>query len=142
MAETGFGVDAWCTDEYMSGRYARGWMVVAQAIYRRLITPRGMLRGGDEERNGGLDLAEYIGAVGTATALASLPNLLRGEIQKDDRVAPGGVAVRVTSTTDAAGDVTVLVELDVQLADESGSFAMTLSVNDVTVSLLNVSAPP
>jgi hypothetical protein len=139
---TGYGTEAWCTDEYISGRYARGWMVVAQAIYRRLITPRGMLRGGDEERNGGLDLSEYVGAVGTATALAALPNLVRGEIQKDDRVAPGGVVVRPTITTEDNGDVTIVLEISVRLADENEDFTLTVGVDETSTELLNVSAPP
>lgn len=138
----GYGVEAWCTDEYVSGRYARGWMVVAQAIYRRLITPRGMLRGGDEERNGGLDLSEYVGAVGTVTALAALPNLVRGEIQKDDRVMPGGVNVRATSSQETNGDVTITLEISVRLADESEDFALTVGVDETSVELLDVSAPP
>jgi hypothetical protein len=138
----GYGVEAWCTDEYFSGRYARGWMVVAQAIYRRLITPRGMLRGGDEERNGGLDLSEYVGAVGTATALAALPNLVRGEIQKDDRVSPGGVTVRATVATEGNGDVTILLDISVRLADESEDFTLTVGVDETSTELLDVSAPP
>lgn len=126
----------------MSGRYARGSMVVAQAIYRRLITPRGMLRGGEEERNGGLDLSEYVGAVGTVTALAALPNLVRGEIAKDDRVQPGGVTVQATITTNAAGETTIVLDIGVKLEDERGSFSLTLGVSAVTTELLNVSAPP
>ena len=142
MSEPGYGVEAWCTDEYFSGRYARGWVVVAQAIYRRLITPRGMLRGGDDERNGGLDISGYVGAVGTATALAALPNLVRGEIQKDDRVAPGGVGVRATIETATNGDVSITLEISVLLADENDAFELTLGVSDTSVELLNVSAPP
>jgi hypothetical protein len=138
----GYGVEAWCTDEYFSGRYARGWMVVAQAIYRRLITPRGMLRGGDEERNGGLDLSEYVGAVGTATALAALPNHVRGEIQKDDRVSPGGVTVRATVANEGNGDVTILLDISVRLADESEDFTLTVGVDETSTELLDVSAPP
>lgn len=117
-------------------------MIVAQAIYRRLITPRGMLRGGEEERNGGLDLSEYVGALGTAQALAMLPNLVRGEIGKDDRVAPGGVNVRPTITTDATGDTTIVLEIGVTLVNESETFQLTLGVSEVTTELLNVSAPP
>lgn len=126
----------------MSGRYARGFMVVAQALYRRLTTPRGMLRGGDEERNGGLDLSAYVGAVGTATALAALPNQVRGELQKDDRVLPGGVSVRATISEDAAGDVTIVLEINVTLVSERESFTLTVGVNETSTDLLDVSAPP
>lgn len=142
MSETGYGVDAWCADEYVSGRYTRGFMTVALALYRRLITPRGMLRGGEEERNGGLDLSEYVGAVGTTRALQALPNLVRGELQKDDRVAPGGVVVRPTISTETNGDVTIELAIDVQLADEGEEFTLTVGVDDTSTDLLNVSAPP
>jgi hypothetical protein len=101
-----------------------------------------MLRGGDEERNGGLDLSEYVGAVGTPTALASLPNLVRGELAKDDRIAPGGVSVRPTITTDAAGETTIVLDIHVQLADETESFELTIGVDATSTALLDVSAPP
>lgn len=136
---TGYGVEAWCLDSYVSGRYARGAMVVAQSIYRRLTTPRGMLRGGEDERNGGLDLSEYVGAVGTKTALAALPNLVRGEILKDDRVA--SVSVRAIISTDSAGDVSIVLDISATLESEGESFALSVGVDDTSTALLNVSAP-
>jgi hypothetical protein len=119
------------------GRYAQGSEVVAQAIYRRLITPRGTLiplddEGGDEESAYGFDVSGYCGAIGYPAALQALPALVTGEILKDDRVLP---TIVVKSTLVPGNDGEDAIELDVRgdLADESGSFAFTLSVTAVSV---------
>lgn len=129
-----YGVDVWCASGVVAGRLARGRTVVAQALYRRLITPRGTLRGGDEEAAYGLDLSEYVGAVGHETAVAALPGLVRGELLKDDRVADVNVAA--TSSADTAGLVSITLEIDVTLADESEPFALSVAVTDTSVALL------
>src|SRR5688572_6315123 len=86
---TGYGIEAWCADGYVSGRFSSGPRNVALALYRRITTPRGMLGGvedDDEELNYGLDITAYIGAVGNDTAINALPGLVAGELGKDDRV--------------------------------------------------------
>jgi hypothetical protein len=112
---------------------ARGRTALAQALYRRLITPRGTLRGGREEAAYGLDVAGYVGAVGVATALAALPALVRAELCKDDRVRD--VVVTATSTTMGA-ETAVQLEIDVAPMDEDDTFTLTLLVTDVRVELL------
>lgn len=138
----GFGIDIWATDALITGRLARGAAVVVQALYRRFITPRGTLRGitdDDPDFAYGFDVAAYVGAVGTATAIAALPGLMRAEAKKDDRIAD--VVFDVVATTDAAGLVTLLVTGAGVLADEDQPFALTLAVSDVTVSLLTGGTP-
>jgi hypothetical protein len=134
----GYGVEAWCADAYVSGRFSRGWRTVALAIYRRLITSRGMLRGGDDEQNYGLDLSEYVGAVGYPTALLALPNIVAAEIEKDDRVLGGSVIVTPTTTTGADGLIDLVLEIRVTLVDEGESFALTVGVDEVTAELLDI----
>lgn len=136
MADAGYGVDIWCSDSMVSGRYARGPIAVALALFRRLITPRGMLRGGEDEQAGGLDLAEYVGAVGPATALAALPGLVRGELLKDDRVLD--VSVESAISQESNGDVSVVLTIDVVLQNESDRFSLTVSADTVDAELLNI----
>lgn len=130
----GYGSEVWCTDKLVTSRRVRGPMVVIQALYRRLITPRGTLRGGDEESAYGFDLAEYVGAVSTELALAALPGIVRGELSKDDRVT--SIDVTVTTSTDAAGDVTILLEVTGVLVDEEDDFVFTVAASATSVTLL------
>ncbi len=131
---SGYGVDVWCTDQVVSGRLVRGPRVVAQALYRRLITPRGMLRGGDEESAYGFDLSGYIGATNFPEMLGPLPGLIRNELLKDDRVAD--VAVGVVSSKDAAGLVYITLTINVVLVNEGETFALTVGASETTVELL------
>jgi hypothetical protein len=133
MAE-GYGVGMWCTTELRTGRRARGRTVVINALLRRTITPRGTLRGGEQEAAYGLDLAGFVGAVGATLAARALPLQLRNEWLKDDRVQDVSIAGRVIAGTDGTAEV----ELDCQvlLQGETESFPLTLRVSDVTVTLL------
>jgi hypothetical protein len=133
----GYGVEIWCTDSMHTGRLASGAAVVIQALYRRYITPRGTLRGisdDDEDLAYGFDVSAYVGAVGTTTAIAALPGLMRAEGLKDDRVLD--LAFTITPTTDTAGLTTLLIEGSGTLHDESEDFAFTLAVTEVTTTLL------
>ena len=130
----GYGVDVWCDSALSSGRLARGTRVVAQALLRRTITPRGTLRGGEEESAYGLDVAGYIGAVGYPTAVAALPGLLRAEWLKDDRVADVDVTTAVAY--DAAGRIAITMSAVVVLADDGETFDLTLRADDAGVTLL------
>lgn len=132
----GYGVDTWCLDSVQTGRLARGPMLVAQAIYRRFITPRGALRGGDEESAYGLDVSAYIGAVGAATAVAALPGLMRAEALKDQRVSDA--QAQVAAVTSADGLTTITIALHVTLYDSDDDFTLTLGINSVTVTVLGV----
>ena len=92
---TGFGTDLSCRQALHTGRMVRGTRLLAEAVERRLTTPRGTLTGGDEERAYGIDLAGYVGAVGDAVAAAALPGVIESELSKDDRIA--GVSVSVAA---------------------------------------------
>ncbi len=133
-----YGTDTWCTDSLVVGRLATGTNIVVQALYRRLITPRGKLRGGPEEDAYGLDVSAYVGAVGTAASVAILPGLVRSEFMKDDRVVD--VSVVSSFATDTAGLTTITLSIDVLLEDESEPFSFTVGVSEVTTELLGVAA--
>lgn len=130
---TGYGVEVWCTDSLVTGRLVSGWRVVAQALYRRLITPRGTLRGGAEQAAYGVDLAEYIGRVAYPGVIATLPGLVRGEFLKDDRVADA--LVTVTSDTATNGAVAITIVAVVQLQDTDEQFALTITADSGGVQL-------
>jgi hypothetical protein len=135
----GYGLDTWVADCVRTGRFSKGVMNVALALYRRLITPRGTLRGvkdDDDEANYGFDVAAYVGKVGYESAINALPGLIRGELLKDDRVTD--VAVSVTKTTGADGTIDLLIVIDVVLYDESENFSLTLSVDQAGTELLGV----
>ena len=132
----GYGADTWCFDSLSPGRFATGPMLVAQACYRRLITPRGMLAGDDDASAYGFDVAGHIGAVGNAAAIHSLPGLVSAQLGQDDRIA--GLSVTAAETTAADGSVSIELEISASLADESGTFTLTLAVSDVGVSLIGV----
>lgn len=129
-----FGTDVWCTDSIRTGRLARGRQVVAQALYRRVTTPRGMLRGGEEEGAYGIDLVGYVGAVGTALALRALPGIVRAEFLKDDRVADASVAATISRAT--PGVISVVLQVNVVLIGEGEDFSLTLSVDATSVTIL------
>jgi hypothetical protein len=140
---TGYGVDIWCVDSLVTGRLASGVALVAQALYGRAVTPRGTLQGYDddndaEESTYGFVVSDYVGAVGTATAIAALPGLLDGEFSKDDRV------LTVTTTADEAvgddGEVAIMLSSAVVLRDSGEGFTLTLSATDEALTLVSVAA--
>ena len=87
---SGYGIEMWCTDTLRTGRYARRAMVLAQALFRRVITPRGMLRAessttsaADEARIYGIDLAGMVGQVAYEDLPEFVASTLRAEFLKD-----------------------------------------------------------
>lgn len=133
-----YGTEVWCTSGLQTGRLARGKTALAQALYRRLITPRGSLRGGDDEENYGIDLSEYVGQVGYETSLLALPSVVRGELSKDDRVAD--VVAVVTTSTNSNGTIDITMAISVTPYDESESFTFNISVSETSVELLGLAA--
>jgi hypothetical protein len=132
----GYGREVWCFGGLRTGRYATGAMLVAQAVYRRLTTPRGTLQGGDDEGAYGLDLSAYVGDLGPAAAARMLPGLVRAEVLKDDRI----VDALVTVTDADNGDSTHALTISIQaaLASSGEAFQLTLSASDTTTTLLGI----
>lgn len=128
-----FGRDTSCTDSMKTGRFSSGARLVAEAAYRRLITPRGTLYGGEEEADYGLDLSELIGSGDPVNTAASLPGRIRSELTKDDRIDT--VDVDVVPDTNAA-ETTFNITIEAQTA--AGPFELTLLATEVTVQLLGI----
>ncbi|OFV81986.1 MAG: hypothetical protein A2Y78_00180 [Acidobacteria bacterium RBG_13_68_16] len=129
----GYGVDTYCLAELQTGRLVGGRTRLVQSIYHRLTTPRGTLQGGPEESAYGLDLAGWVGSVGTAVAVAALPSLVEAELSKDSRVE--SVACTVSRAV-SSGRVALTVRVAVTPVDEGEDFALTLAVSDVSVELI------
>ena len=127
------GRDIYCLDELAPGRWASGTTLLAQRCYRRLITPGGTLRGGEEEASFGLDMAGFCGRTDPASLSALLPVVVRNELLKD----PAVDAVDVTAERiDNAGVVSWTLSISVTGTD--GNVDMIVSVSALTVDLLGV----
>jgi hypothetical protein len=138
MASAGFGVEMWCTDRLRTGKYVSGRVALAQAIYRRLTTPRGTLRGGDAEQAYGIDLPGFVGRTAIPIALAALPGIIRAELLKDDRISD--VVATVIADTPDNGLVTLTITIRVVAADEDEEFSLTLAASSATIELLGIAA--
>lgn len=129
-----YGRDVSCTDSMKTGRFATGVRLVAEAAYRRLITPRGMLRGGEEEANYGLDLTELCGTTNPTATAASLGGRIRAELLKDERIE--SVDVDVLTTTTAASEVSFTITI--AAVTGAGPFTLQVLASTVTVELLGI----
>ena len=132
---TNFGRDISCTDSLRTGRFVSGVRLVAEAAYRRLITPRGTLRGGEEEENYGFDLSSLIGSVVTASDAAALEGRIANELLKDERISTVTAVVTMTKRGPST-----FFDVDVSATTAEGPFTLQLSVTDVTVELLGIAA--
>ena len=131
---TDYGRDTSCTTSLRTGRFVTGARLVAEAIYRRLTTPRGMLRGGEDEANYGLDLTELCGATDIKTLTASLPGQIESEVTKDERI--DSVSVEVLAVTEGP-ETTFTIQISCTLL-EGETFELQLLASAVTVELLGI----
>lgn len=129
MSIIDYGADTSCTDELHAGRVVAGVELVAEAIYRRLITPRGRLI---DDPSYGLDVRALLGQALTDRGLSAIPGIIRGEVKKDPRVDI--CTVRATRTTEGLASVSLRLEINFTTA--LGPFALVLLVSDLTVERL------
>jgi phage baseplate assembly protein W len=132
---TDFGRDTSCTTGRRTGRIVTGPRLVAEAIFRRLTTPRGRLRGGKGEQNYGMDLTDLIGQATSKARVAAMGGQIATEVEKDDRILSADVSVVAT-------DIGPGVELTITVRStlkSGGTFELVLGVSEVTVTLLGVS---
>lgn len=134
----GYGTDLWCADEVRTGQLVSGAELVAQALYRRLTTPRGTLIDGADGEVYGTDVSDFVGQVGADAAVDAIPDVVLAEVLKDDRVDTATVDASITR--DAAGQATLSVEIEGTLRDSDDTFALTLAISDVATVLVGVSA--
>jgi hypothetical protein len=126
---TGFGNDLSCTKRLNTSRIVTGVRLLAEACYCRLTTWRGTLDGGPDEDAYGVDVSAYLGDVGPDIAAAALPAIVEAELLKDERIS--AVSASASASTGAEPIITLVVR--VTPADETGDFALTLAISDVSV---------
>ena len=101
-----------------------GRLGLAQAVARRLITPTGGLFYASDY---GDDVRRYLNNANPSTTLR-IAATAEGECEKDERVD--------RADADATLELGVSLDLQVSLTDGDGPFTFTLSVDDLTASLL------
>lgn len=123
-----------------------GRTCLAQALARRLITPRGSLI---YDPDYGLDLTDEVGDDVTEADVMQLGPQIVTEFRKDERVQDASVTLQFVGVNQVqqalAGTVTNpnpypegVIVVAATITDNVGPFAFTLSVTSVTVALLTV----
>lgn len=106
-----------------------GRRVVAEAVVRRLSTPRGGLHYAPDY---GLDLREFLNEGFTPRQLFTLKSSIEAEVEKDPRIQS------CTATLDTPSTDRLRIRLSI--TDAEGPFRLVLSVDQLTVDLLRVEA--
>jgi hypothetical protein len=126
-----FGVDAACVEDVDSTfTLASGLQNVGMAQARRFITPRGGLF---YDPDYGLDLREFLNAGVTDAQIANLPDDIRAEAEKDERIAKATVDLLF----DRAAE-TMRITIVNQTA--AGPFTLVMGISSVTVEILGLFA--
>jgi hypothetical protein len=128
---TGYGVEVSLTDKLVTGRLISGKAVVLEALYRRLITPRGSL---PYDLTYGFDVSGLVGSVGFERAAVVIGGMVVNELSKDDRVV--NVRCIPTLTVQDNGDAILILDVEATLADSGEDFAFTAGVTETTTELL------
>lgn len=140
----GFGRDLWCDEYLITTRMATGWRALAQAIFRRLTTPRGTLGGvGQQAAEAsvyGVDLSAWIGSTDPDRAERELPGRVQAEILKDDRVQSAAVRFTRSSSPGFVGGVQFSVVIEVTAKDPKLNFRLTLSASQAVTELVSAEA--
>lgn len=128
---TDYGTDLSCTNDLTSTcATASGVTVVGQALYRRLITPRGRLL---SDPKYGTDIRQWLNEDVAPANLAALQGAIQAECLKDERVLGADVTIAAPARLTGAYIITIVVTLQ-----QNVTFDLVLSVTGVTVSLLQV----
>jgi phage baseplate assembly protein W len=127
----GYGTDLSCVSditEALDEVDAGSTLGIAQAVLRRLSTPRGGLV---DDPDYGLDVRGMLNRATDAAAIRDLQGQVRNEVSKDDRVDAVDAVVSVTFAP-----TTLRVALTITPADvELDPFTMTVAVTSTAVLL-------
>jgi len=122
---TNFGLDLSSIEDVDETREVTGVELVAQDALWRLKTPRSMGILEADAPDYGLDLLEAIGSAETAADAASLPERIRAELTKDDRILT--VEATVTSTVDGPSTA---FDIRIRCETAEGPFELVGTVDD------------
>ena len=126
----GYGRDIYCYDDMReTAQEVEGLNVVAQNVYRRLITDRGSLMGCPDY---GLDIRSFLNKGLDPTTLLAIPALVELEIKKELRVQTANVTT--LSHTSSSLSMQVFVEAVLETG-EVGQFSLTCNVTKAGVEI-------
>jgi FAD synthase len=126
---TDYGTDLSCLDDFTEEcADASGLNLLAEALVRRLITPRGMVI---DDADYGTDLRECIGLEQTSRNEARIVADVKAECEKDERV----LSVTVEKLQLTVASRTLYLEIVVTPIEDE-PFRLTLTVDAVTVEAL------
>lgn len=111
-----------------TGAEVSGRLCLAQALVRRLLTPRGRLI---DDPDYGYDLTGEINDDIDASDLARIRAGVEGELAKDERV----VSVIAELTYARKGGI---LTVNITVEDSAGPFQLVLAVTSVTVSVITI----
>lgn len=114
--------DAADLDPYFST--VSGWRCLAQALGRRLVTPRGSLI---DDPAYGYDLRSRLADVITTADLALLGGIVKREFEADERVERADVTVTYTASA---------LRVVSQITTATGTMRLVLAVSSVTTDIL------
>ncbi len=106
-----------------------GRVALAQAIARRLATPRGTLAWIGDTSDYGHDVRQYLAESITPRLLTSIAARVEAEALADERVRAAVAAVTLVAGT---------LRIALTITDAAGPFRLTLSIDAVTVTVLQV----
>lgn len=115
-----FGSDLWCQDDLdpmMSEVDENDPLVVAQSIYRKFETPKGSVV---DAPDWGRDVRALLEGGLTPVAVAKIPDILKAEVDTDDRVIES--SVKVTTLAEQSIDLAIIGKTG------KGPFALTGSL--------------
>lgn len=116
------------------GQVVTGRLLVAEAIYRRLTTPRGSLL---YAPNYGIDIARYLGMESTVPNAVRIAGEVRGEVEKDDRV---DLVIARGFVTQLAGATALAMHVDLEIVCGAGPFNLTLAIDRVSAQIFGLEA--
>lgn len=122
------GTDLSCLDDLPEDCHVvSGRRCFIEAIYRRLITPRGRLL---DDPNYGEDVAAWLNDDMSPADIGALQSAVQAECLKDERC--------LSAVTAAALDIEGVLTLNIALTDADGPFRLVLEVSAVTTKILAV----
>ena len=125
--------DTYCVDSIKTGRLASGTTLTAQRFYHSLITPRGSLRGGEDEESFGEGLAGILGMNATEAERQIKAKVTRAA-SKDEEIL--SASTTIVKTVETNGSASFIVTISAQ--SSTGPFELVLAVSDVTVAMIGL----
>ena len=124
-----FGTDISCAEDFDDqASEVSGTMLLSQAVYRRITTPRGTLI---DDEDYGLDVRALLHKGMTPVEVAAMPGQLRQEILKDERISRCDVVLKQLNPN--------TWKLGIRCESAEGPFTLTVSVSDAKALLLSTS---